>query len=63
MGGTHRARRGHRLDPAMTTNVLQSLSINDETAQDITDRRLDYLIKQIEPECAARWNRSATTRR
>lgn len=40
----------HGLDEVMTTNVLQSLTINDETGQEVTDRRLDYLVAQIEAE-------------
>lgn len=41
------------LDPAMTANVVQSLSLGDETGREVTDRRLDYLIGQIEPETRA----------
>jgi translocation and assembly module TamA len=38
------------VDALMTQNILQSLSISDETGQDVTDRRLDYLVKQAEAE-------------
>ncbi|AXK73144.1 outer membrane protein assembly factor [Lysobacter sp. TY2-98] len=40
----------HGLDEVMTTNVVESLSINDETGSDIGERRLDYLLEQVEPE-------------
>ncbi|WP_133501458.1 autotransporter assembly complex protein TamA [Cognatilysobacter terrigena] len=40
----------HGLDEVMTTNVVESLSINDETGTDIGDRRLDYLLDQAESE-------------
>ncbi|TZF88139.1 autotransporter assembly complex protein TamA, partial [Cognatilysobacter lacus] len=38
------------VDEAMTANIRESLSISDETGQDVTDRRLDYLVAQVEPE-------------
>ncbi|WP_133479819.1 autotransporter assembly complex protein TamA [Cognatilysobacter segetis] len=38
------------VDTIIETNIRQSLTISDETGEDITDRRLDYLIKQVEPE-------------
>ncbi|GAB1595086.1 autotransporter assembly complex protein TamA [Lysobacter claricitrinus] len=41
------------LDAVMTTNVVESLSINDEAGTDLGDRRLAYLLEQVEPETRA----------
>ncbi|MGY4514688.1 translocation and assembly module TamA [Lysobacter sp. HA18] len=43
----------HGLDEVMTTNVVESLTLNDETGTDLGDRRLAYLIEQVEPETRA----------
>jgi translocation and assembly module TamA len=41
------------VDAVIAQNILQSLSISDETGQDITDRRLDYLVQQVPAETRA----------
>jgi len=38
------------VDDAMATNIRQSLTVTDETGEDIGERRLDYLIKQVDAE-------------
>jgi translocation and assembly module TamA len=41
------------VDEAMATNIRQSLTAGDETGHEISDRRLDYLLKQAESEARA----------
>ena len=38
------------VDAVMAQNIVQSLSINDETGEELGARRLDYLLQQVEPE-------------
>ena len=41
------------VDEALAENIRLSLTINDEAGQDIGDRRLDYLVGEIEAEARA----------